>query len=137
MKTRILILSAILFGLIAACTSKNTANVKQENAVSIQPADYAKMILAKVYIKPGKEGEFIKVAKEMVENSQKEEGCQSYMLYQDPYEKTNFIVVEKYKNQAAVDAHFGMPYFKEFGPKIADITSGPIEIKIYDIAGEK
>jgi quinol monooxygenase YgiN len=137
MKTRILILLAIVFGLTAACTSKNNPAVKQETPASIQPVDYAKMILAKVYIKPGKEDEFIKAAKEMVENSQKEEGCQSYMLYQDPYVKTNFIVVEKYKNQAAVDAHFGMPYFKEFGPKIADITSGPIEIKIYDIAGEK
>ena len=137
MKTRILILLAIVSGLTAACTSKNNPAAKQETPVSIQPVDYAKMILAKVYIKPGKEDEFIKAAKEMVENSQKEEGCQSYMLYQDPYVKTNFIVVEKYKNQAAVDAHFGMPYFKEFGPKIADITSGPIEIKIYDIAGEK
>ena len=134
MKTRILFLLAIVFGLTTACTSKNT--VKQETPVNIQPVDYAKMILAKVYIKPGKEDEFIKAAKEMVENSQKEEGCQSYMLYQDPNVRTNFIVVEKYINQAAVDAHFGMPYFKEFGPKIAGITSSPIEIKIYDIAGE-
>ena len=137
MKTRTLILLAIVFGLTGACTSKNTATVKKDASVSILPVDYAKMILAKVYIKPGSEDVFIKAAKEMVENSQKEEGCQSYMLYQDPYEKTNFIVVEKYKNQAAVDAHFGMPYFIEFGPKIAGITSRPIEIKIYDIAGEK
>lgn len=95
------------------------------------------MIIAKVYIKPGSESDFIPSASTMIENSNKEEGCLGYMLYQDPYEKTNFIFIESYKNQAAVDAHFATPYFKEFGTKIADITSKPAEIKILDIAGEK
>ena len=95
------------------------------------------MIIAKVYIKPGSESDFISAASMMIENSNKEEGCLGYMLYQDPYEKTNFIFVESYKNQAAVDAHFATPYFKEFGTKIADMTSMPAEIKVLDIAGEK
>jgi quinol monooxygenase YgiN len=95
------------------------------------------MITAKVFIKPGSETDFLSAAKIMIENSNKEEGCLGYMLYQDPFEKTNFIFVERYKNQAAIDVHFGTPYFKEFGTKTADMTVRPMEIKIFDIAGEK
>ncbi len=139
MKTRILILLAIILGVASSCNSTNSSAAKQDTTTNanVQVPDYKKMITAKVYIKPGKETDFITAAKVMIENSNEEEGCESYMLYQDPYEKTNFIFVEKYKNQAAVDAHFAMPYFKEFGPKIADMTSKEIEIKIFDIAAEK
>jgi quinol monooxygenase YgiN len=136
MKTKILIL-AVLFTLIGfACKPKAPAPAVQPE-VSAQPADYQKMITARVFIKPGSEADFIKSAQMMIDNSNKEEGCLGYMLYQDPYEKTNFIFVERYKNQAAIDVHFATPYFKEFGTKTADMTAKPMEIKIFDIAGEK
>jgi quinol monooxygenase YgiN len=117
---------------------KQKAQVTQPAAaVEVQAPDYQKIIEAKVFIKPGSEAAFIEAAKSIIESSNKEEGCLFYQLYQDPYQKTNFIFVEKYRNQAAVDFHFGTTYFKEFGPKIGDLTSKPSEIMVYDIAGEK
>jgi len=136
MKTKILIFSILLSVIGISCKPKAPVMPSQPET-AVQAPDYQKMIIAKVYIKPGKETEFITAAKMMIENSNKEEGCLGYMLYQDPYEKTNFIFVEKYKNQAAIDVHFGTAYFKEFGTIIADWTSKPTEIKIIDIAGEK
>jgi quinol monooxygenase YgiN len=135
MKIKIAILFAVLIGI--ACTNNSKSSDKLQTGTAVQAPDYQKMIIAKVFIKPGLEDGFISAAKMMIENSNKEEGCLGYLLYQDPYEKTNFIFVEKYKNQAAVDAHFATSYFKEFGTKIADMTSLPMEIKIIDIAGEK
>ncbi len=139
MKTKILILS-ILFSVIGiSCKPKAPAQPVQPSQPEavVQTPDYQKMINAKVFIKPGKEADFISAAKIMIENSNKEEACLGYMLYQDPYEKTNFIFVEKYKNQAAIDVHFATPYFKEFGTITADMISKPMEILIIDIAGEK
>jgi quinol monooxygenase YgiN len=136
MKTKILILLAFFIVTGFACKPKTT-EVPAGPAVSAQAIDYQKVIIAKVYIKAGSESEFITAAQEMITNSNKEEGCMGYQLYQDPYEKTNFIFVERYKDQAAVDAHFATPYFKGFGDKIANITSKPAEIKVLDIAGEK
>ncbi len=135
MKIKVVIFFTVLIGI--ACTNNPKSSDKLPAAASIQAPDYQKMIVAKVFIKSGSEDQFISAAKVIVENSNKEEGCLGYMLYQDPYEKTNFIFVEKYKNQAAVDAHFATSYFKEFGTKIADMTSLPTEIKIIDIAAEK
>ena len=121
---------------MVSCKPKTPAQPEQL-AANVQTTEYQKMITARVFIKPGKEADFISAAKMMIENSNKEEGCLGYMLYQDPYEKTNFIFVERYVNQAAIDFHFGTSYFKEFGTLISDMTSNPMEIKIYDIAGEK
>jgi quinol monooxygenase YgiN len=95
------------------------------------------MITARVFIKAGSEDQFIEAAKTIIENSNKEEGCLGYMLYQDPYEKTNFIFVEKWKNQAAIDFHFATEHFKDFGTSTADLIAKPTEIKIIDIAAEK
>lgn len=139
MKSRLFILLAIIPGMIIACNQKNSG--KTEKSVSsdkvIQTPEYKKMIIAKVYLKPGKEADFIKTAQVIIENSNTEPGCENYALYQDPIEKTNFVFVERYKNQDAVDSHFSKPYFKDFGPKISDMTSKPLEIKIFDICGEK
>jgi quinol monooxygenase YgiN len=136
MKTKILILSILLSLIGISCKQKTTVQPAQPETVVLAP-DYQKMITAKVFIKSGKESDFILEARVMIENSNKEEGCLGYMLYQDPYEKTNFIFVERYVNQAAIDVHFATPYFKEFGTKTADMTSKPMELKIFDIAGEK
>lgn len=104
---------------------------------AVQAPDLQKMITARVYIKAGFEEKFIEAAKTIIEKSNQEEGCLGYMLFQNPYEKTNFIFVEKWKNQAAIDFHFATEHFKEFGTLIADWTAKPGEIKIIDVAGEK
>ena len=94
------------------------------------------MIVAKLSVKPEKAKNFTAVAKEMIEKSNTESGCSFYQLYQDPYNSSKFVFVEEYKNQAAVDAHFATDYFKAFGPKIADLVSGPAEIKVISVAKE-
>jgi quinol monooxygenase YgiN len=136
MKTKILILAIFLCLPGISCKPKAPAPAAQSET-AVQAPDYQKMITAKVFVKSGSEADYIAAAQMMIENSNKEEGCLGYMLYQDPYEKTNLIFVERYKNQAAIDVHFASPYFKEFGIKTADMTAKPVEIKIFDIAGEK
>lgn len=136
MKTKILFLSVLLGALVVSCKPRVAPQASEPETV-VQPAEYKKMITARVYIKPGKEAEFIEAAKSIIEKSNNEEGCTFYQLYQDPYVKTNFMFVESYKNQAAVDFHFAAPYFTEFGTTIADMISQPAEIKVIDVAGEK
>lgn len=130
MKTRNLILVLFLVTSLASCDQKTKAPSLQQQA-AVQTQDSTRMILARVYIKPGSEETFITAAKSIVESSNNEEGCISYELFQSPYEKTTFIFVEFYKNQAAIDFHFSTSYFKEFGQKIGEIIERPSEIKIF------
>ena len=115
----------------SACAKKDSGCCKKADTV-----EYSKIIAAKIYIKPEKVNEFTKMFQGMIDSTLKEPGCTGYQLYQNPYEKTSFLVYENYKNQAAIDAHFAAPYFKSFGDKIGPLTSKPTEIVIYDVAGE-
>lgn len=116
---------------------QNTPAQQNQPETTMQKPDNQRIIEAKIFIKPGSEAEFIEAAKYIIEKTNNEEGCIFYQLYQDPYVKTNFIMVEKYKNQAAVEFHFAQDYFSEFGKRIANMTSQPGEIMVYDIAGEE
>lgn len=118
-----------------SCKTKTTSENNDTMTTAIS-TDNPRMIIAKVFIKPGREADFAAAARSIIEKSNSEEGCLFYQLYQDPYVTTNFIFVERYKNQAAVDFHFGTTYFSEFGEQIGDMVSQPAEIKVIDVAGE-
>jgi quinol monooxygenase YgiN len=126
---------AVIFCSCGNKKSEDTAKVS-DNLINIPVTEYKMMITAKLSLKPDKIKDFIVAAREMIEKSNKESGCNSYQLYQDPYDNSKFIFVEEYKNQSAVDTHFGTDYFNAFGPKISDLIEGPAEIKILSIANE-
>lgn len=136
MKIRLLILALVIISSYS-CKQKTPAMEQQQQQVTEKPADGQKMIIAKVSIKQENIEDFIKAAQGIVKSSNEEEGCIEYQLFQSPYDKTNFVFVEKYDNQSAIDFHFAQPYFSEFGTTISGWTSSPAEIKIYDLAGER
>ena len=138
MKAKLLV---ILFSLALVSSSygskKNAENTEGGSVLKqSNDTDYGMMIVAKLNVKPEKVKTFTDAAKEIIEKSNKEPGCKSYQLYQNPYDKTKFVFVEEYKNQAAIDAHFASEYFKAFGPKISDLIVEPAKIKIISVANE-
>jgi quinol monooxygenase YgiN len=138
MKAKLLVLLFSLALISSSYGSKKTVgNAKGAgNLKQVPVADYGMMIVAKLNVKTDKVKAFTEAAKEIIEKSNKEPGCKSYQLYQDPYDNTKFVFVEEYKNQAAVDAHFASDYFKAFGPKISDLVAEPTKIKIISVATE-
>jgi quinol monooxygenase YgiN len=138
MKVKFLVLFLVTALILSSCGNKKNVPVGQaaDSLIKAPAPDYAMMITARLNVKPEKVKDFMAVAKEMVENSNKETGCTSYQLFQDPYDNSGFIFVESYKNQAAVEAHFASDYFKAFGPKITDMVQGPAKIKIISVAKE-
>ena len=138
MKAKLLILSFCLCLISSGYANSQTPETSKSSASAMKPSvpDKAMMIVAKLSVKPEKVKSFIEAAKEMIQKSNKEPGCKSYQLYQDPYDNNKFVFVEEYKNQAAVDAHFASDYFKAFGPKMNDIVAEPGKIKIITIDKE-
>ena len=134
MKTGIVIMSFGLAILLASCAKNQPATVETPANDTTSEVVMKKMITARVFVKPDKVADFVEAAKAMIDSSNMEPGCESYRLYQDPYDNTNLIFVEVWKDQAAIDAHFAMLYFKAFGPKISDWLLKPTELKIYDVS---
>jgi quinol monooxygenase YgiN len=138
MKTKLFVIFFSFALLSASYGSINTDKDMKEkqNSKPSSSEEIGMMIVANVLVKPEKVKAFIEAAKEIIEKSNKEVGCKSYQLYQDPYASTKFVFVEEYKNQAAIDAHFASDYFKAFGPKIADMVQEPAKIKIISVSKE-
>ncbi len=137
MKQTILILYVILIFAGGSCKQKTASRAPQPEVKTTPEVQPEKMIVANVYVKPGMDEEFIKSARWIIDSTQKEQGCLEYNLCQDPYKKSDFFFFEKYKDQAAIDFHFGAKYFREFGTKVGELIRQPTEVKIYNISESK
>lgn len=96
-----------------------------------------KVITAFVQLKEGMVDRFMEIASPVIEGSNAEEGCISYQLFQDPFNKNRFSIIEEWKGQAAIDFHFSTPHFKAFAEALNPLVAAPLRIVIYDIAAEQ
>ena len=85
-------------------------------------------VVAKLTVKPGMEKEFEAVAKELVAKVQAgEPGCKLYVLHRTETPNV-YVFMERYEDQAAVDAHRATDYFKALGRKMGEYMEGRPEV---------
>ena len=85
-------------------------------------------IVATLKVKPGMEKDFEAVAKELVAKVHASEaGCTLYALHHGEAAHT-YVFMERYVDQAAVDAHRATDHFKTLGRKMGEFMDGRPEI---------
>jgi quinol monooxygenase YgiN len=85
-------------------------------------------VVATIKVKPGAGKEFEAVAKELVEKVRANEpGCRLYALHRAESPDT-YVFMERYVDQAAVEAHMQTEYFKTLGRKMGASMAGRPEI---------
>jgi autoinducer 2-degrading protein len=81
-------------------------------------------IIAYLTAKPGKEAEF---QKQMTAQAQRclanEPGCLQFDVVQDPKNPARFVMLEVYKDDAAVKAHQESQHFKDFRPVVGELVA--------------
>jgi len=92
-------------------------------------------IIAKLPVKEDKVEEAIELFKGLIVKVAEEEGTLAYTLNRDQANPNTVVVMERYKDKAAIDAHSSTPYFKEFSAKIGEYLAGKPEITILDEIG--
>ena len=81
-------------------------------------------VVATLKVKPGMEKEFEAVAKELVAKvNAGEPGCKLYALHHGEVAGT-YVFMERYVDQAAVEAHRATDYFKALGRKMGEYMDG-------------
>lgn len=70
---------------------------------------------------------------EMQADSRKEPGCLSYDLTPSAADPGFVLILERWKDQAAVDYHFQTPHMAKFVSALAKF-SRKVDVKMYDIA---
>jgi quinol monooxygenase YgiN len=73
-----------------------------------------KTIIARLSVQKESTEQFLIHAKKMARESNLEEGCVTYRLYEEIDTATEFIFYEEYTNMNAVDAHNSSNHFEEF-----------------------
>jgi len=74
------------------------------------------VLLAKSVVLEGKQQEFIAAAEKLVKATREEPGCVYYDLVQDAADEKVFFFVEKYLDEAAVEAHKNSEHFQTYVP---------------------
>ena len=82
-----------------------------------------------VTIKPGKAGDFETVLRAVAEKSEaREPGCLSYRGFRKKDAPATFIVVEQYRDRAALDAHRTTDHFAEAMEKAGGLMAAEPQI---------
>jgi quinol monooxygenase YgiN len=85
-------------------------------------------VVATIKVKPGMEKEFEAVAKELVAKvNANEPGCKLYALHVGEAPHT-YVFMERYVDQAAVEAHRATEHFKTLGRKMGEFMDGRPEV---------
>jgi quinol monooxygenase YgiN len=91
-------------------------------------------VVAKLSIQDGKQAEFEGVARDLMARVKANEpGCLTYQLYKQKGSDTDYIFMEQYASQDALEAHGKTDYFKAAGPKLGACLAGAPDIQYFDI----
>ena len=86
-------------------------------------------VVATIKVKAGMEKEFEAVARELVAKvNANEPGCKLYALHHHGENPNTYVFMERYVDQAAVEAHRATDYFKTLGRKMGEFMDGRPEI---------
>jgi quinol monooxygenase YgiN len=92
-------------------------------------------VVATIKVKDGQGSEFEKVATELVKKvNENEKGCLLYQLYHGE-EPNTYVFMERYADQAAVDAHRASDHFKTLGRAMGAFMDGPPAVKRFKQVG--
>ena len=87
-------------------------------------------ILAFLHCHADAEDTFELELQKLVEASAGEEGCLQYELYQYEQERYHYVIIEQWKDEAALQHHHETPHYKNFGRVAPVLLSKPAEIKV-------
>jgi len=89
-------------------------------------------VTAKLKIASGKEVAFEEAAKALVSQvNANEPGCLMYELYKSPKDSSVYVFLEKYSDQAALDAHGKTDYFLAAQPALGACLAEAPDIQLF------
>ena len=87
-------------------------------------------IVAKNYIKKDKKDDFLKLAKELIIESRKEDGCIAYDIYES-IDGLCLTFIEEWKDEKSIEMHNNSEHFKSIVPKLSQFKEGDMDVILY------
>jgi quinol monooxygenase YgiN len=101
--------------------------------MSTPPTMICVIVLAKV--RPGKEEDARSALAATAASTRQEPGCLQYDLHVDLSDPGSLAIYERWRDQAALDAHMKMPYVQSLFARLPELLSEPPSMKSYRLHG--
>ena len=96
-------------------------------------------VVARFQPKPDAAAEVERILRGMIAPTRAEPGCQRYDLYRTGSpESAGYCLIERYVDEAALQAHRETAHYKAYRAAIADLLAQPIDVALLaplDVAG--
>ncbi|HEV7584990.1 MAG TPA: putative quinol monooxygenase [Solirubrobacteraceae bacterium] len=93
------------------------------------------MIVAvgRVVTDAGRREDLKRIGQTVARASRAEAGCLSYRLYGDTENENEFVFVEEWESQEALERHFSTPHIAEFMRAIPSAVAAPPDVKFHTV----
>jgi quinol monooxygenase YgiN len=87
-------------------------------------------IVAKGKLKPGVKEEYLQLARELVTETRKENGCISYSIYEDINDPSILTMLEEWVDEDAINLHNNSEHVMRIVPELRKLRES-VEINLY------
>jgi len=91
------------------------------------------VLLVTIKAKAGKEKDLEAAFAPCIAATKKEPGCLAYELNRDSDDPTTYVMFEKFKSVAALEAHLKLAHTQKLLKAIEPLTDGQIQAKVYTV----
>ena len=82
-------------------------------------------VIAVMKVAPDGEERALEILHEVIASTHEEEGCVKYTLHKDTNQPGAYCIVEKWRSQADLDAHFGQPHMAPLAEAVDLLSEAP------------
>jgi quinol monooxygenase YgiN len=90
-------------------------------------------VVARITAKPGKEEVVAAILRGLVGPTRRENGCVSYQLFRNNSDASDFVFIEEWTSDAALDAHLKTPHLLDAVAKVTPLVAKATDISRYSL----
>jgi quinol monooxygenase YgiN len=91
------------------------------------------VVLGRVITDTARRDELVRIGQEVAGASRAEDGCISYRIYEDTEAGNEFVFVEEWQSQDALQRHFRTPHIARFMAAIPATLIAPPDVKFHTV----
>ena len=95
------------------------------------------VVMGTAHMAPGEIDRLLDVMRAQIDATRAEDGCEHYAFARDVYDPDLLHVSERWRDNAAITAHFQSPHMASFNAALASAKMLSLSVKAYDENGER
>jgi quinol monooxygenase YgiN len=95
------------------------------------------VVVGRVKTDSDKRETLVRIGQTVAAASRAEGGCHGYRLYEDTENENEFVFVEEWEDDAALQRHFATSHIREFMQAIPTAIVAPPDVKFHTIASSR